>query len=539
MSVIFINYRRDDSAAYAGRIYDRLANHFGHENCFIDIDHIAPGEDFKQVIQEKLSSIQVAVVLIGKRWLNIQDDNGQRRLDNPDDLVRLEIATLLARDIRVVPVLVGGAEMPDAAQLSEPIVSLRKRHAHEISDTRFHADVDRLIQTLEAIVSVKNPPEQTKQNKKTTIIAIFSIIALITAIAILSKQGENISQTTQNGDAIIHQGNGDINTGDTITQITDGGNAINQKTMGSNSPAINNTKGNIKIEIASESEANEKDSIVSNNRGVKIPAPSPQPIPPEQITQNIRSLYKESHALLIGVSNYTAGWPNLESIPEEIEAVKRMLKAQGFNVIVHKDTNHVELKAAFQDFIDRYGYEAQNRLLFFFSGHGETREGGKKGYLVPSDSPDPAQDERGFLKKALPMSQIMAWARQIEAKHVLYLFDSCFSGTVFKQKALSKVPPHISTMTSEPVRQFITAGSAGETVPAQSVFTPAFIDGIKHRLADLNKDGYVTGMELGIFLQAKVPQHFLQTPQFGKITDYDLSRGDFVFILYSANEEKL
>ena len=236
MSVIFINYRRNDSAAYAGRIYDRLAKHFGHENCFMDIDHIAPGEDFKQVIQEKLSAVKIAVVLIGKQWLNIKDDNGQRRLDNPDDLVRLEIATLLARDIRVVPVLVGGADIPDAAQLPEPLVPLTKRSAYEISDTRFHADIDRLIQALEEIVDVKRLEENTKQKKKTrknkkiAFTAMFSIMEkkiaftvsisiialIIIVIPFLSNPGENITQKTHGGDAIIHQGTGGINTGDTI-----------------------------------------------------------------------------------------------------------------------------------------------------------------------------------------------------------------------------------------------------------------------------------------------------------------------------------
>ncbi len=219
MSDIFINYRRDDSAAYAGRIYDRLAKHFGRENCFMDIDHIAPGEDFKRVIQEKLSAVQVAVVLIGKQWLNIKDNNGQRRLDNPDDFVRLEIATLLARKIRVVPVLVGGADVPDAAQLPDSLASLAERNAYEISDTRFHDDINRLIQALEAIVSIKNSQEQTQQNKKTqknkkiTIAVGISIIAFITVILFLSDLGENITQNTRNGDAIIHQGTSDIITG--------------------------------------------------------------------------------------------------------------------------------------------------------------------------------------------------------------------------------------------------------------------------------------------------------------------------------------
>jgi len=239
--------------------------------------------------------------------------------------------------------------------------------------------------------------------------------------------------------------------------------------------------------------------------------------------------YKNSYALLIGVSDYTAGWPDLESIPGELQAVEKVLRDFGFKVVMHLNPDRQKLEDAMQDFINEYGFEPQNRLLFFFSGHGETRLEGRKGYLVPADAPVPAKDEKGFLQKALPMSQIMAWARLIEAKHVLFLFDSCFSGTVFKQKSLPPMPPHISILTTEPVRQFITAGSAGEAVPANSVFTPAFIDGLEHGLADLDKDGYITGTELGIYLQGKVPRHVRQTPQFGKINDYELSRGDFVF----------
>lgn len=241
--------------------------------------------------------------------------------------------------------------------------------------------------------------------------------------------------------------------------------------------------------------------------------------------------YKNSYALLIGVSDYTAGWPDLESIPAELQAVEKILREFGFHVEMHLNADHQKLEDAIQDFINEYGFESGNRLLFFFAGHGETRQGGRKGYLVPADAPVPARDEKGFLQKALPMSQILAWARQIEAGHVLFLFDSCFSGTVFKQRSLPPVPPHISKLTAKPVRQFITAGSAGESVPANSVFTPVFIDGLEHGLADLNKDGYVTGTELGVYLQGNEILRDHQTPQFGKINDYELSRGDFVFPL--------
>ena len=158
MSKIFINYRRKDSAPHAGRLYDRLAGRFGDDHVFMDIDQIEPGEVFDQVIQEKLAAVQVAVVLIGEHWLDIADANGQRRLDHPDDWVRLEISALLERNIRVIPVLVGGATMPKSTQLPECLAPLTGRQAIEINDHRFHADADKLIKALEKIMGVQTPP---------------------------------------------------------------------------------------------------------------------------------------------------------------------------------------------------------------------------------------------------------------------------------------------------------------------------------------------------------------------------------------------
>lgn len=165
MAKIFINYRRKDSAPYAGRLYDRLAGHFGHDHVFMDIDQIEPGEVFDQVIQGKLRAVQAAVVLIGVHWLDIADADGQRRLDHPDDWVRLEIAALLERNIRVIPVLVGGAILPKSTQLPECLVPLIRRQAIEITDHRFHADADKLIKVLEKIVDVPVSPKSDPPKK--------------------------------------------------------------------------------------------------------------------------------------------------------------------------------------------------------------------------------------------------------------------------------------------------------------------------------------------------------------------------------------
>jgi len=242
-------------------------------------------------------------------------------------------------------------------------------------------------------------------------------------------------------------------------------------------------------------------------------------------------LYKESHALLIGVSDYTNGWPDLESIPGEMTTLEEALISQGFDVEKVLNPNSRQLSDAFENFVDRYGYDKDNRLLFFFSGHGHSRKDGKKGYIVPSDAPLPITDEVGFLSKAVGMSKILTWARQIESKHALFLFDSCFSGTIFKTRALPKTAPHISSDIAKPVRQFITAGSAEEEVPARSIFVPSFARAL-HGEGDLNNDGYVTGTELGMYLHNKVTSYNSgQTPQYGKIRDPDLDEGDFVILV--------
>ncbi len=244
-------------------------------------------------------------------------------------------------------------------------------------------------------------------------------------------------------------------------------------------------------------------------------------------------LYRGSYALVIGVSDYTAGWPDLESVPRELKEVRGLLESQGFTVVPSDNPDADALRHAFNDFINRYGRDPDNRLLIFFAGHGHTLEKGyqrEMGYIVPADAPPPS-DRKGFLEKAVSMNQVLTWAREIDSKHALFLFDSCFSGAVFKARNLPEPPPLISKLTAEPVREFITAGSAGETVPASSVFAPAFVDALRYRLGDLNGDGFVTGMELGVYLQGVVAGRVRQTPQFGKIADYELSRGDFIFVV--------
>jgi formylglycine-generating enzyme required for sulfatase activity len=151
-SGIFISYRRDDSSGHAGRLFDRLSAHFGVEQVFMDIDQIEPGEDFVQVIESAVGSCEVLIALIGRNWLTSRDESG-RRLDNPNDFVRLEIAAALVRGIPVIPVLVQGARMPRPQDLPEDLLPLSRRHALELSDLRWKHDADQLTGALEKILT--------------------------------------------------------------------------------------------------------------------------------------------------------------------------------------------------------------------------------------------------------------------------------------------------------------------------------------------------------------------------------------------------
>jgi hypothetical protein len=242
-------------------------------------------------------------------------------------------------------------------------------------------------------------------------------------------------------------------------------------------------------------------------------------------------LYGASYALIIGASEYTAGWPKLPGVKIDVKEVKAALEKQGFSVTVVESPDSEGLKKAYENFINKYGLSPENRLLFYFAGHGHTEKatyGEEMGYIVPVDAPNPRKDRDGFLRKAMGMQQIEVYAKTIQSKHALFLFDSCFSGSIFETSRA--IPESISYKTSKPVRQFITSGGADETVPDRSIFRQQFIAAIEGE-ADTDKEGYVTGSALGEFLQKKVTNYSKgsQHPQYGKIRNPNLDKGDFVF----------
>lgn len=147
MGAIFISYRREDSEGHAGRLYEDLAERFGKEAVFFDVSAIEPGQDFRHAIDANVARCSVLLAMIGPRWLEAGAP-AARRIDDPSDFVRLEIASALKRSIPVVPVLVQGAKMPAAGQLPADLADLAWRNAVELSHARWASDVQVLATSL-------------------------------------------------------------------------------------------------------------------------------------------------------------------------------------------------------------------------------------------------------------------------------------------------------------------------------------------------------------------------------------------------------
>ena len=253
------------------------------------------------------------------------------------------------------------------------------------------------------------------------------------------------------------------------------------------------------------------------------------------VKSEIGKLYSGSYALIIGVSDYTNGWNSLPGVKHDVPAVKIALEKQGFNVKVLMNLKSDELSTAIDSFINEHGLsDYGNRLLFYFAGHGATLKAidGREdlGYIVPIDAPLPSADAAGFRRKAVSMDTIQFFASKIQSKHALFLFDSCFSGKLISRSNIAAPRFNVEDV-GRPTRQFITSGAANQTVPDESDFRKLFVRSLAGE-ADVDRDGFVLGSELASFLKGEFATNKKeQTPQYGKIMDFNLNQGDFVFIV--------
>jgi len=198
MAGLFISYRRDESRHAAGRLADDLVDAFGADSIFRDIEGIDPGVDFKQALDKALGSCVVMLVLIGPRWLQMEDAHGGRRLDQPGDWIRMEIATALARDIRVVPVLLEGAILPEEDQLPEDMRPLVRRQAFELADGRWRGDLQRLVDALARVPGLERrqpqppppPPPPPAKGKSRRVLLAVVISLVVIGVLVESEWGD-------------------------------------------------------------------------------------------------------------------------------------------------------------------------------------------------------------------------------------------------------------------------------------------------------------------------------------------------------------
>ena len=151
---VFLSYRRHDAGGYAGRLTDALLQRLGPKSVFQDVTAISPGQDYTEAIDRALGDSDAALVVIGPGWLTAATPHGTPRLLEADDYVHLEVARALERDIRVIPVLVGGARLPEAAQLPDDLQSLVQRQTVELHNETWHHDVDGLVRSLRGAPAV-------------------------------------------------------------------------------------------------------------------------------------------------------------------------------------------------------------------------------------------------------------------------------------------------------------------------------------------------------------------------------------------------
>lgn len=247
--------------------------------------------------------------------------------------------------------------------------------------------------------------------------------------------------------------------------------------------------------------------------------------------------YQGSSALLIGVSSYEGAWPPLVKVKEDLEALAASLGEQGVEVGAPLlDPSKTEIEEAIEAAISASGKESGQRFLFYFGGHGDTyrtRQGVTLGYIVPAGAPEPPADSaaihRFLANEVIDLDRFFAWSRQLEVDHALFIFDSCFSGSI---KNLADEDRSRRAFDPEdvkkPARIFLAAGREDQRVSATSEFREALLRSISG-CADADRNGYVAASELGDYLVEIFRDRTSQTPWWGKLDDPLLSAGDAVF----------
>jgi hypothetical protein len=290
---------------------------------------------------------------------------------------------------------------------------------------------------------------------------------------------------------------------------------------------------------ADEAAAAARDNAEAERAEAELAASELPPAPP--VPEDIQhALRKKGHALLIGVSHYTGGYDQLPNVAKDLQDLKKGLDPYFQDVEVLPSPTVDELTSKLKAFLLETYSKPGERLFIYYSGHGFPDYDEAKrlnvGYITGSDTPVHKDGEP--VVNALSFEEIDFWNKQTRARHVLMVFDSCFSGSVFETKGTSEPPaldfPSIRRMLGMSIRYYITAGRGHEEVAADSTFAKSLLNGLRGG-ADPVHNGFFSAVELGNYLRTAV--HRLsdrQTPQFASIAFEPLSKGQFFFLTEPA-----
>lgn len=361
---IFISYRRDDSAMAAGRLYEHLARHFPREALFMDVDAMQPGMNFVDELDRQVAQCDTFLAVIGPQWTTIENDDGERRLDEPNDFVRIEVASALARDIRVIPILLEGATMPRAEDLPFDIKAMVQRHAVRLRHDRFGADVEIITNALggesQEIQKTKNPRPQSRP---------LFMLALAAAAAVLGA-----------GVWFV----------------------LNQP------PAPDKT-----VTVVSRPDA--------SARTAADPPPATQAEKqPAQSTPAAPAQFHSRLALVIGNSNY-AHVTKLKTPANDAILVADALRSVGYQLILKTDADNRTMRSAIVELANLIQASDEKPLVvFYFAGHGVQVRG--LNYLLPIDFDE--QSEHGVEFSAIGMNALIETISASENRISIMLFDA-------------------------------------------------------------------------------------------------------------------
>lgn len=246
------------------------------------------------------------------------------------------------------------------------------------------------------------------------------------------------------------------------------------------------------------------------------------------------------YALILANSDYSH-WDKLPGVQDDVVRYQHLLESLGYEVTVKQNLKRSDFQKVMDNFFVKVGVVKDNQIIVVYAGHGTSMKGAgdkMEGYLVLVDTPlyeesDPTSLEE-FWRSAIPIKEMSAWAGKFKSTQMLMIFDSCFAGTIFTGDR--GLPPG-SPQFDKPVRQVITAGDHNQTVPDQSIFREHLEVGVSQNLADSNRDGLITGYELGSYLQWQVSSDTRshQNPQSGKIADGSFREGEFLVKAYDVD----